>query len=669
VSAIDPAAAFLRTAGPFPEAMLLVEAGGRLRAANPEAVRLLGRSAATLAGVRLHDLAGDEAAQVDALLKMAARTRSLVPGALRLQGDDGTELACRCEGALYQPAQGGEPSLVMLRLSPREQASNRFIALSQRVEALTHEIARRRRVEAELHDERERLRVTLASIGDAVIVTDVAGCVTFMNGVAEALTGWSTADALGRPIDEVFVIVNHDTGLAVESPVAKVLREGIIVGLANHTVLLPRGGGPALPIDDSGAPVRDDHGRLVGVVMVFHDVSERASLERALRLKATELMATDRRKDEFLAMLSHELRNPLAPLNNGVHLLRGLVGSEPKAARITGMMERQLRHLTTLVDDLLDVSRITRGVISLQPSRVVLAEALQLAVELARPMIDEQRHALQVDLPPASLCVEGDANRLAQVFANLLSNAAKYTPAGGEVRLRWCEAEGGIRVAVSDNGVGLGAALIDRVFELFQQGERSLARSQGGLGVGLTIARALVEMHGGRISAHSAGEGCGSEFVVWLPLALAASGPASGARLPALPTDAPQRRVLVVDDNLDAALSLAVLIELWGHAVRVAADGEQALELFPALQPDVVLLDIGLPGMDGYQTAGELRRLAGGAPVTIVAVTGYGRDEDRQLAAEAGFDLHLVKPLDLERLQDLLARSLASTGDAATPVN
>lgn len=652
---IDPlAAGFLQAAALLPEAMLLVDADGRLRAANRAAGRLLQATPAELSGRHLHDLVVDPLPQVDRLLRSAARTRSLVPGALAVRLPTGDALQCRCEGALYRAADERTAATLLLRLIPRVDASSRFIALSQRVEELTVEVARRRRAEAELFQERERLRVTLASIGDAVIVTDTSGRVTFMNAVAESLTGWSLPAALGRPLEQVFVIVNQDTHAAVESPVAKVLREGVIVGLANHTVLLPRGGGPPLPIDDSGAPVRDDHGRLVGVVMVFHDVSERDALERALRRQADQLIEADRRKDEFLAMLSHELRNPLAPLSNGVQLLRIAGDDDPHTRRVTSMMQRQLRHLTTLVNDLLDVSRITRGVIALQRQPVVLGEALQLAVELARPLIDQQQHRLRIALPPASVQVRADLNRLAQVFANLLSNAAKYTPAAGCIELDWTADDHEVRVAVRDNGVGLSAELIDSMFELFQQGARSLDRSQGGLGVGLTIARALVEMHGGRIAARSKGEGQGSEFTVWLPRLAAADAPRPAAVVADGPPSA-TRRVLVVDDNTDAAQSLAAVVESWGHAVRVAADGEQALAVAGSLQPDVVLLDIGLPGMDGYRVAQALRRLADGAALSLIAVTGYGRDEDRQRSAESGFDRHLVKPVDLTLLHDLLA--------------
>jgi PAS domain S-box-containing protein len=671
------ASEFLLTADLLPEAMLLVALDGRIAAANRAAARLLGETADALAGRRLHECSSNDADKLDALLLGFARSGDLLPGTLDLRQQAASPLACRCEGTRYRGGAEHGP-LVFLRLTPREEATHRFVALSQRIEVLTREIARRRRAEAALYSEHERLRVTLASIGDAVIVTDTRGRISFMNAVAEALTGWPATDACGLPLEQVFVIVNQDTRATVESPVAKVLREGTIVGLANHTVLIARDGSER-PIDDSGAPVRDDQGRMIGVVMVFHDVSERNALEHALRRQADQLLAADRRKDEFLAMLAHELRNPLAPLSNGVHLLRGQVGDNPQAARVTEMMQRQLHHLTRLVNDLLDVSRITRGQIVLQKEPIALADALRLAIELARPLIDRHGHRFETALPPESMRIDADITRAAQVFANLLANAAKYTPRGGLIELH-CVREGSrVRVSVRDNGIGLPADLIDSVFELFQQADRSLDRSQGGLGIGLTVARALVEMHGGHITARSDGADRGSEFVVWLPLRLerddgaataSASSPsatAAASAIAARPAAATamaadavaaelraSHRILVVDDNIDAARTLGVLVEHWGHSVQVVHRGEDAVGAFLSLQPDVVLLDIGLPGMDGFEIARRLRRLAEGRPLRIIAVTGYGRDDDRRKTTEAGFDLHLVKPLDITALQELL---------------
>jgi PAS domain S-box-containing protein len=641
----------------LPEAILLVQADGLLLEANAAAARLFDCPASELSGQRLHDWCGQDLARLEVILHLGSCTPQMLPGELTLRLPGGIAVCCRSESALYQARRGDAPAQIMLRLTPQAESSSRFLKLSEQVEVLSQDIGRRRRVEAALFEERERLRITLASIADAVIVTDTDGLITFMNGVAETLTGWAGDEAGGRPIDDVFVIVHHDTRAPVESLVAKVLSEGVVVGLPSHTVLVNRSGAE-LPIDDSGAPVRDDQGRMIGVVMVFRDVSERNALEHALRRQAELLVSADRRKDEFLAMLAHELRNPLAPLSNGVSLLRMRGNEDPQTATIALMMERQLHHLTRLVNDLLDVSRITRGLIVLQRKPIELSAAISLAVELAQPLIDDHLHELLVELPPQPVRLEADITRIAQVIANLLANAAKYTPKGGRIELRCSVADGHLRIGVRDNGIGLPPELTGKVFDLFQQADRALDRSQGGLGIGLTVARAMVEMHGGSVAAHSEGVGRGSEFVVCLPL-FEAQAPAQlqPPPLPALdppPITCPGVRVLVVDDNLDSAGTLCVLLEHWGHPVKVVHCGNDAIAAFAAFDPDVVLLDIGLPGMDGYEIARRLRRLPRQRPLRLIAVTGYGRDEDRRKSDAAGFDLHLLKPLDLDALQELL---------------
>ncbi len=369
-----------------------------------------------------------------------------------------------------------------------------------------------------------------------------------------------------------------------------------------------------------------------------------------VRRVSDALKDADRRKDDFLAMLAHELRNPLAPVRTGFHILKNPAFPSDRAVRVREMMERQVDHMVRLVDDLLDVGRILRGKIDLQTAPVDLATVVGRAVETTQPVIDTQGHEIRVDLPPAPVRVVGDADRLAQVFANLLNNAAKYTEKGGHIRVAVGRDGGSAVVRVSDDGVGMAPELLPRVWDLFTQAERSLDRSQGGLGLGLTLVRRLVEMHGGTVEARSEGLGRGSEFVVRLPAVeeLAASSPAA-----ARPAPGRGRRVLVVDDNTDAADSLAMLLGLGGHDVRTAYHGQAALELAPAFRPDVVVLDIGLPGMSGYETAHWLRLQPDMDSVVLVALTGYGQDEDRRKSREAGFDHHLVKPVDPDALRAL----------------
>jgi signal transduction histidine kinase/DNA-binding response OmpR family regulator len=387
-----------------------------------------------------------------------------------------------------------------------------------------------------------------------------------------------------------------------------------------------------------------------------------------------EVQEADRRKNEFLSMLAHELRNPLAPIRNGVHLLRAPGSADPQVREVSEMMDRQLQHLVRLVDDLLDLSRITRGKIRLKTGPLELTEVLARAVETCRPLIEERRHNLSVAAPPMPLWVEGDGVRLAQVVANLLNNAAKYTEEGGQISLGAGREGDEAVVRVRDTGMGIPAEMLGSVFEMFTQVDRSLDRSQGGLGIGLTLVRQLVEMHGGRVEAHSEGSGRGSEFVVRLPLLRpqiedcrpqngktqgATSGPSN---LPSAICNLPSRRVLVVDDNRDAAESLALLLEVSGHQVRICHDGASALREAEEYRPEAVLLDIGLPGMDGY----EIARLMRAAPATrkslLIALTGYGQEDDQRRAREAGFDHHLIKPADLEALTELLAPPPAPVG-------
>jgi PAS domain S-box-containing protein len=804
------------------------------------------------------------------------------------------------------------------------------------------DITERRRAEQEVRRRSEWLRVTLESIGDGVITTDKSGRVSSLNGVAEATTGWTELEARGRPLEEVFRIVNEETRAPVDNPAARALREGRIVGLANHTILLTKSG-EEVPIDDSAAPIRDDRGQVHGVVLVFRGIAERRKAEQDLRRSEGELseffenasvglhyvgpdgtilranraelemlgysrdefigmniadidldreriesilariregedvgdyearmrckdgsvrhflitcnarrengvfvhtrcftrditdrkrieettrflavasaalteltdsdvtlqrvaaMAApafadwclvdvqeggvlrrvavgygepsraplaqrlyheyppevtnpaplskvlasgssewapcvrgdrlaelaqddaglallseldfksylctpirtqafqgvltflmdgsgrsfgpsdldtaedlahragiaianagllralkeaDRRKDEFLAILAHELRNPLAPVRNAVQIMR-LTGSlSPELEWAREVIERQVQQMSRLVDDLLDISRITSGKIQLRRERIQLAAVVNSAVEASRPLIDTLGHRLSVRLPREPVLLDADFARLSQVVLNLLNNAAKYTEHGGRIWLT-AEVEGARAVLrVRDTGIGIPADMLPRIFEMFAQVDRSLERSQGGLGIGLTLVQELVEMHGGEVEALSAGPGRGSEFVVRLPI-LGSGGegaPAGEAVDPGVPTS--NSRVLVVDDNRDAAESLAVLLRLHGCEVRTANDGLEAVAAASVFSPQLVLLDLGLPKLSGYDAARQIREQQGSG-VVLIAVTGWGQDEDRRRSREAGFDHHLVKPVELGELQELLPR-------------
>lgn len=492
---------------------MLVTASGEILAANRACFeRLEGLSRTE--GLRLQDLVSKPPEEVAVYLQDCCRSRQLVLGSLRFQG---AKDAWRCEGVVYRPRTEDSPAVVLLRLQPRETVIQRFLLLNERIDALNREVGRRRAAEAALNNQREWLRVTLESIGDAVIATDSAGSVSFLNPTAEALTGWSQGEAIGRPLYQIFNIVNEDTRKPVESPVEKVLREGIVVGLANHTVLIARDG-REVPIDDSAAPIRGVDGEFLGVVMVFHDISERRAFERELRLRADRLMEANRRKDEFLAMLGHELRNPLAPIRNALHLMRmPSVGAEA-IERVRQMMERQVEHMVRLVDDLLDVSRITRGKIELRRERVDMTALVRSTVEGVEGQVKAKSIDLQLRVPAEPIFMEADPTRLDQVLTNLLNNALKFTPSGGLIEVVVQREANCVRLSVRDTGVGIEPELLPEIFEPFLQGSRSLDRSQGGLGIGLTLVRSLVGMHGGSVQAQSDGPGKGSEFVVLLPL-------------------------------------------------------------------------------------------------------------------------------------------------------
>jgi signal transduction histidine kinase/ActR/RegA family two-component response regulator len=402
------------------------------------------------------------------------------------------------------------------------------------------------------------------------------------------------------------------------------------------------------------------------VAVLFNDITERKRTEENLRRLAGELAETDRRKTEFLATLAHELRNPLAPLTNGLHLMRVAADNRPAQDKARGMMERQLRHLVRLVDDLLDIARISSGKVELKKERVSLKGVLASAVETSMPLLAAGGHKLEASMPDEGVQLYADATRLAQVVSNLLNNAAKYTPHGGRIALSTRREGDRVVISVADTGIGIAREALPEVFEMFTQVGRTRDRSQGGLGIGLALVRRLVDLHGGRVTAVSPGPGEGSTFTVRLPLAEEPQTQAL-APAPAIFTEANARalRVLVVDDNADAAESLASLLELSGHQTRVANDGEQAVRAAHEFHPEIVFLDIGMPGKDGYEVARELRDCADTRDAVLVALTGWGAKDDRARSRQAGFDHHLTKPAGLAAVDGLLEQLMAARAQPA----
>jgi PAS domain S-box-containing protein len=396
----------------------------------------------------------------------------------------------------------------------------------------------------------------------------------------------------------------------------------------------------------------DDKGEFYEYQAVGIDITKRKHLEDELRQVAADLSEANRRKDEFLATLAHELRNPLAPIRNGLQIMKLASDDAPSVAAARAMMERQLEQLVRLVDDLLDVSRITRGNVVLRKERAPLDAVLRSAVETSRPLIEQMGHQLTLKLPEQPVVVYGDFTRLAQVFLNLLNNAAKYSDPQGHL---WMTAEpqgDSVAVTVRDTGIGIPADKLTSIFEMFSQVDRSLEKAQGGLGIGLTLVKQLVEMHGGSVEARSEGSGRGSEFLVRLPILQESFVP------PAAPGDdlAPKAalRILIVDDNRDGAESLGMMLNLMGNQTRTAHDGEAGVAMAEKFRPDVVLIDIGMPKLNGYEACRRLREQPWGKAMLLIAVTGWGQDEDRRRSHEAGFDHHLVKPVQPQALMKLL---------------
>jgi two-component system CheB/CheR fusion protein len=496
----------------------------------------------------------------------------------------------------------------------------------------------------------ERTRSVVDHVLDGIITIDERGDIESFNPAAERIFGYARAEVLGRNVKLLMPEPYHSEHDAYLGNYVSTGRPKII-GIGRE-VLGRRKDGATFPMDLAVSEFRSGARRhFTGIV---RDITERKRLEAQLHERVKELADADRQKDEFLAMLSHELRNPLAPMRNALYLLRRAKDPETLQAACE-VMERQMHQLVRLVDDLLDVSRIVRGKIDLRRERVDVGAIVARAVETAQPVVETHGHAVEVSLPEKPLQVEGDMVRLAQVLANLLTNAAKHT--GGSERIDVIVRREGddALISVRDKGVGIPAELLERIFDLFVQGEHTLARSQGGLGIGLTLAKRLVEMHGGSVAASSAGPGQGSEFSVRLPLA-PASAPAGEAQ-PARPeasARAARKRLPVVDDNVDAAETIARLLRLAGYEADCVHDGPSALQAVERKHPDIVVLDIGLPGMDGYEVARRLRERDRDLP--LIAVTGYGQDSDRKRSEQAGFDHHFTKPVDPLELESYIAK-------------
>jgi PAS domain S-box-containing protein len=748
----------------FPDPVLLVSVDGTIETSNRHFAEQFGFDPQALSGKRLHNLAELSAGAIEEYLRACARSEKALRRSLTFKRR-GRVVPFRARGVAYPPTAAPSASQVLLYLQSMRDTVRK--AVSSGAVHLDADSQHWQEVEDSLRRQARILEVTLASIGDAVIVTDAEGRVTFLNAVAERLTGWSAEEARYRPLPAVFQIVNEHTRQPVEDPVGKVLRTGMVAGLANHTVLLSRTGQEA-PIDDSAAPIQLPDGQIFGVVLIFRDITEQRQAEHArgwlasivessedaiigkrldgtitswnpaaarlfgyspeeiigqpvtriippelqpeeedilrrlkrgervehfetVRLardgrrvdvsltispikneagevvgaskiardiskrKQTELLLrdADRRKDEFLATLGHELRNPLGTVRNAFELLCRAEHSRPELRTACGILDRQIKLMSRLVDDLLNVSRIAAGRLQLRREPLDLGALLIDVAESLRHQFEAKDQTLTYSLGGAAVRVFGDRDRLLQVFSNLLHNAHKYTQPGGHIEVTLRREGRNVLVSVRDDGLGIPPHLLDEVFQLFQQvGRESGRASQGGLGIGLALARNLAHMHGGEIHARSAGAGRGSEFIVELPILDEQGEAALPCERPRLPQSA--RKILIADDNRDAALSLAILLGNMGHETRVAYDGLETLEVAREFQPDLIFIDLVMPKLNGYEVAQRLKGEAWTASTLLVALTSWRDDHDQERAKAAGFHRHVLKPLQPEALQELL---------------
>ena len=520
-------------------------------------------------------------------------------------------------------------------ISPLLGASGELLGYSK----VTRDLTERRRHEEQLREREERLRLIVEGVKDhAMFLLDPQGTIVSWNPAAQQVLGYAPSEIIGRDAALLYPAQDRAAG----TPQAEMAAASHAGAYHTHAWKV-KADGANVWTDVSINAVRNGEGRLNGFVHILRDLTEQRRIE--------ELEAEGRRTLEFIAMLSHELRNPLAPIRNAVSILK-LPQGQQHTSKYADMISRQVAHLTRLVDDLMDVSRITTGKIELDRASLELNTLVQVAVDSMRSTLESYDHTIELRLAPQPVFIDGDAVRLTQVVVNLLNNAAKYTAPKGRIEVSVTRNHSAVRVEVSDNGIGMSESLIQRAFDPFVQGERSLDRSEGGLGIGLTLVKKIIELHGGSVLASSAGAGMGSRLTVTLPLA---KDVAPG--LAAVVTDSAAKRasVLVVDDNRDAAESLVELLQASGCDVRVAFSGREALQVAATVPLSAVLLDIGLPDISGLEVARQMRRMPTMQGTRIIATTGYGLERDRDASAGAGFDAHLVKPVDHEEVLRLIA--------------
>ncbi|HEX7813193.1 MAG TPA: PAS domain S-box protein [Burkholderiales bacterium] len=520
---------------------------------------------------------------------------------------------------------------------------------------ITRDLTERRMHEEALRQSEERFRLLIEGVTDyAVFMLDPEGIVTSWNVGAERIKGYGREEIIGKHFSMFYITEDLDSGKPSEQ-----LATSRRTGRAEDEGWRVRKNGERFWARVILTALHDAEGRLRGFAKVTQDLSQRRHLQ--------QLELATKNVNEFMAVLAHELRNPIAPIRSAVQVMGKLTPGDPTYEKMRQVIDRQSAQLARIADDMIDISRISRGMLDIERVPVDMNEAVRRAIETAGPLIEAGRHTLEADLPAAPLLVQGDVHRLTQLLTNLLNNAARYTPPGGRITVAAALEKSSVTVKVRDTGRGIEPQMLERIFGMFVQGRAPERRGGGGgLGIGLALARRLAELHGGILEARSDGENKGSEFTVRIPALAAHKSPDALAAIAAAPTSNPapptaSRRILVVDDNVDAATSLILLLQSLGHQTSVAYDGSGALRLAAEFHPDIVLLDIGMPGMDGYEVARRLRQIEQPQPMRIVAVTGWGKQEDRMRSRAAGFDLHLVKPVDITDLAQALSQRNSAT--------
>ena len=654
------------------DAMLLVSAPGVIQEVNQAARALGGALGVELKKGQLSKLVTEPADKVERYLGLCARSRELVPETFTFKLADGSTQKYRLDGAVIRPRIDATPALVLMHCRPQNDMASQLAALQEKLTALSSELANQQLIETELGTQCETLHFTLSSVGDGLIATQGDGLVSFVNPMAEKLTGWLQSEALGKPLHEVFHIINEVTREPADNSVDLVLQQGKLIGFAEHTVLIPRRG-VARPLEGSAAPIHDPKNNILGVILTFREISKRLEAQRRreeilAREKSVRLQAqkTNRMKDDFLATLSHELRTPLSAITGWVMLIKQDDLDPDQVHHGLEVIERSVKAQTQLINDLLDVTRILSGRLSVDFKPVNLISVIGAALDSVQVAATAKGITLRTQLDGDASLVQGDPVRLQQVIWNLLLNSIKFTPTGGRIELRLEREESAVKFTVTDTGVGIAPELLPTLFDRLRQPDNTSTRRHSGLGLGLALVRELTELQGGTVTAESPGVGKGTSVTIRLP---PRNTPLTANEFPLIQrrtTEMPLVRInqlsglniLLVEDDVDSREIIRLALQGGGAKVAEASTVAQAKELLTERVPDVLVSDIGLPEEDGFALIQYIRALprAQGGLVPALALTAFARNIDSDRAIQEGFHLHLAKPVSPPDLVNAVAQ-------------